>query len=488
MIIKCKICENEIEIADNTADGQRFLCPYCREKFEYRRPTRVELPVGLPAEKPKLSVRRSQPQQNAASEAEQPNGLVQRVEARAKANARKARAAKLKAFFTNIFALVVLVGIGWGGYEIWKIHKGAKTVNLPPVVSVVIEKVLPPPEDAEDAANEGPQPSQEELAEQEAARQREMERKRQHEEEERLRAIEKKQSAEYFAVRESFVGARLAYWSELPKNRRPGAVEGAFGLAVPRGRGKCEYFQVASTTNGVTVRRLSEKVPPQDVPESEYKKLMMNHGGFFLIDGTAYFVSGSNDKKSWTPPTRYSESFGPAKALFDDAYSIVGDRSLDTTGRSFEVFFSLDDKSQPIRIGEVPFDGEIRYAAFAEVAKGIALNMRKTGKKPKARTIKRTVVFYDGTSIQKDIRGVTKIPRTWTQFEQGYSRASYWRQISNQYQALREEAWRQEREAEQAEAEFREAMEKWQRKRDAPPTESEIQSILYAGAVTIKRK
>ena len=45
----------------------------------------------------------------------QPNGLVQRVEARAKANARKARAAKLKAFFTNVFALIVLGGhrLGW---------------------------------------------------------------------------------------------------------------------------------------------------------------------------------------------------------------------------------------------------------------------------------------------------------------------------------------------------------------------------------------
>lgn len=313
-------------------------------------------------------------------------------------------------------------GIGWGGYEIWKIRKSGKSVNVLPTVVAILEKAKSPTDEAE----KEPQVSQEELVRQEAERQREMERKRQRKEEERRRALEKKHSAEYFAVRESFVGARLAYWSELPKNRRPGAVEGEFGLAVPRGRGKCEYFQIASTTNGVTVRRLSEKVPPQDVPELEYKKLMMDHGGFFLKDGTAYFVSGSNDKKSWTPPTRYSESFSPAEALFDDAYPIVGDRSLDTTGRSFEIFFSLDDKSTPIRIGEVPFDGEIRYAAFAEAAKDIALNMRKTGKRPQAKKIKRTVVFYDGVKIHKDIKGVTKIPRTWTLFEQGYSKTSYY--------------------------------------------------------------
>ena len=111
MIIKCAICGNDLEVDNNTVDGQHFLCPYCGEKFEYRKPTRVELPPA----KPKLSVRRTQPQQNAASGADQPNGLVQRVEARAKANARKARAAKLKAFFTNVFALIVLGGhrLGW---------------------------------------------------------------------------------------------------------------------------------------------------------------------------------------------------------------------------------------------------------------------------------------------------------------------------------------------------------------------------------------
>ena len=36
MIIKCAICGNDLEVDNNTVDGQHFLCPYCGEKFEYR--------------------------------------------------------------------------------------------------------------------------------------------------------------------------------------------------------------------------------------------------------------------------------------------------------------------------------------------------------------------------------------------------------------------------------------------------------------------
>lgn len=49
MIIKCAICGNDLEVDNNTVDGQHFLCPYCGEKFEYRKPTRVELPPSKPS-------------------------------------------------------------------------------------------------------------------------------------------------------------------------------------------------------------------------------------------------------------------------------------------------------------------------------------------------------------------------------------------------------------------------------------------------------
>ena len=47
MKIKCGLCGEEIVIADDLVEGQHILCPYCGEKSEYRKPTRIELPTGI---------------------------------------------------------------------------------------------------------------------------------------------------------------------------------------------------------------------------------------------------------------------------------------------------------------------------------------------------------------------------------------------------------------------------------------------------------
>lgn len=472
MIITCGICGNDIELVGNVADGQHIRCPFCGKTSAYRKPSRIE----LPPRKPKLGVRRPQAGQETSAEAGRANDLVQQVEARADAKARKARAARRKALFSNVLALIILAGLGWGGYKGWRVWKGHGSFELPPAVGETLETAKPSAEEAE------PQETQVDVAEQEAARQRELARKRQREADEaERRAAEQKRATEYFAVRNEFAGAKLAYWGELPKARRPGAVEGTFGLAVPRGRGRCEYFQVLSRTDGVTVRRLSEKVPPQEISQTEYEKLMTEHGGFFLKDGTAYFVTASGNKKTWMAPTSRGASFSPAKAVFDAAYPILGERMLDTKGRGFEVFFALSDDSTPIRVGTVPFDGEIGYAAFADAAKDIIQGLRRNATPPKIkpRKVKRTVVFYDGSHIAKGMTGVTKIPRKWPT-----NRTDGW----SEYAQLRDEARRQEREVERAKEEVRRAKADWKAKMSEPPPESEIRRVLYAGVVTIKRK
>lgn len=472
MIIKCGICDKEIEVVGNIADGQHVACPYCGGTSEYKKPSRIELPT----KKPKLGVRRPQPRQEDSPEACRANNLVQQVEARAKAQERKARAARRKALFNNVVALLVLAGLGWGGYTVWRSMKSGRALELPPAVSDLLEKAKPTADETES------QEALEEEAAQEAERQRELARKRQREAEEaERRAAEKKRTQEYFAVRNGFSGAKLAYWGELPKEQRPGETEGTFGLVVPRGRGKCDYFQVVSRDGGVTVRRLSEKVPPQDVSQAEYEKMMTEHGGFFLKDGTAYFVTASGGTKTWMAPTSRNASFSPAKTLFDAAYPILDERLIDTKGRGFEVFFALSDDATPIRVGAVPFNGEIAYKAFADAAREILLGVRKKATPPafKMRKVNRTVVFYDGSHIAKGMRGVTKIPRKWpTNRTDGLV----------EYARLRDEALRQEREIERAREEVQQAKAEWKAKMNKPPTDSEIQRVLYAGVVTIKRK
>lgn len=484
MIVECGVCGNAMEVGDDIADGQRVVCPHCGETSEFRRPSRVELPTDLsrttdssgvpsdaPPRKAKLSLRPPQHSQEASSGARRSNDYVRQVEARANAEERKKRVARIKARLGNLIALLVLAGLGYGGYVLWRTWQGGVKIELPHLGESRVEE-----------------PSTTGESSREAERQRELERERQREakkaEESKRRGDEQRRKDEYLSIVNGFAGAKLAYWGELPKSGRPGATEGTFGLAVPKGRDRCEYFRVDSHVGGLKVRLLSEKSEPQDVAKSEYEKMMVEHGGFFLKDGKAYFVTVSKDKKLWRAPTSRNESFSPAKSIFGVAYPIVAERKIDTKERGFAVLFAADEKAEPVKVEDVPFDGEVGYAAFAEVVHKIIADQRRNAIQPnfKAKTVKRTVVFYDGLYIAKGMNGETKIPRKWRSNVHNNT-VEY-----NRYLGLCNEARRQEREQREAVEEAKKARAEWNAKMKAQPTEYEIEHALRAGVVTIKMK
>ncbi len=488
MIIKCGICGQEMEVIGEIADVQPVQCPYCGKEFVYRKPTRIDIPTDtteptvptnesesvedipeLPPEyiHPKLRLRR--PQSITPQTSHWGNDLVSQVEARAKAEERKAKAQRTKAMFNNIVALAILAGICFGGYKAYRVWKSNETAEPQPLsVETVIEKVKSDAADAKRAA--------------EAAARAEAERLRKEkvkEMEEAKKRAAKKQLDEFSAVQNGFAGARLAYWSELPKNQRPGACDDSFGLIIPRGRGRHEYFQIASRTDGLTIKRMSDKAPPQEVPQTEYEQLMTEYGGFFLKDGTAYFVSASGSKKTWRAPTRRGESFCPAECVFGDAYPIIGERTINTIECGFDVYFAADEKSKPIKVDSVKFDGKIDYDAFEKVARDIGIGRKRKASPPhfKAKQVKRTVVFYDGALIARGFNGVvTKIPR----------KPPYRNRV--EWNALCAIAQREEYEIQRNQEEARRERAKWQAKMNEPPSAFEISQLLRAGIVTIKRK
>ena len=488
MIVECGICGNAMDVGDDIADGQRVVCPHCGEISEFRRPPRVELPTdfsrttdssedssNVPPRKTKLSLRPPQHSQEASSGARRSNDYVRQVEARAAAEARKKRAARIKARLNNLIALLVLAGLGYGGYVLWRTWQGGAKIELPHLGESRVE--VPSPSGAtKDAALR------------DADRQRELERERQREakeaEESKRRGDEQRRKEVYLSIVNGFAGAKLAYWGELPKNGRPGATEGTFGLAVPKGHDRCEYFRVDSHVGGLKVCLLSEKSEPQDVAKSEYEKMMVEHGGFFLKDGRAYFVTVSRNKKVYKAPTSRNESFSPAKSIFGVAYPIVAERQIDTKERGFDVLFAADDKAEPVKVGDVPFDGEVGYAAFAEVVRKIIADQRRNAIQPnfKAKTVKRTVVFYDGVYVAKGVNGETKVPRKWRSNVHNNT-VEY-----NRYLGLCNEARRQEREQKEAVEEAKKARAEWNAKMKAQPTEYEIGQVLRAGVVTIRMK
>ncbi len=341
MHIRCAVCGQELECNEVAEDGQSVVCPCCGKSFVYS--------------KPKLGVRRPAQMTQTSDGASR---LVNQVEARANAERRRARLKRIKAFFNNVFALILLAGIGFGGYKAYEHFYGSEAESKEESLIARVESAAK---------------REEETLRAELARRKELTEKRQREMEE---AKKKEKTRLFYETRESFAGARLGYWSELAKGRRPGASEGDFGLVVPVERGKCEYYKVSSRKGGVTVLRLSDTTEPQEISPSDYEQMMKSRGGFFLKEGVAYFVSPSGSKKSWPAPRGKGATFRPAQCVFGEAYAILEDRLFETGERCFDVYLSSDGAAGPVKVDTVRFDETVDYAAFARAASDLLLEIR----------------------------------------------------------------------------------------------------------------
>lgn len=483
MKIKCGLCGEEIVVADELIDGQRILCPYCGGKSEYRKPTRIELPQDvvrqpydqgaapkgngetaqdgdeipeIPAYKrnPNLYIRR--PGENGVNaENGRRNALVDQVTARAKAEARRKLMAKLKKFASNVFALVVLVALAVAGFRFYKSWKGGSGVFSLPDADSRFEEA--PGKTADGFATDVP------------------EKKGKKETERGSRGTQNGisdsiASESYEAVKGKFVGCRVSYWGKLPKNERPGAVDGKFHLFVPTRNGVGEYYEIDSVaTNAITLIRLTEKPEARKPGDGkEYAKLLTERGGFVMKENVAYLVTPSGSSKSHQAPMRRGEVFDPAEAVFGTAYSAA--QKMNVNGLRFEVSFVFDEKDEPRKVAEVRFGNSVPYESFEKVAASLADEIWRKSESLKVKPFKQTVVLYDGLAITRGSGGVTKVPRQGPNpRDNNYGK---WR-------SLRNEALRQEGEAQRSVAEAKRARENW--------IEATTKRILLAGTVRVKR-
>lgn len=127
--------------------------------------------------------------------------------------------------------------------------------------------------------------------------------------------------------------------------------------------------------------------------------------------------------------------------------------------------------------------------------------LKKAGaglKPPKVKKVKRTVVFYEGERIIKAMNGITKVPRNFKFF--GTSRDNDNKSHVNdiierakrQWEALCEEARRQERRELEVEEENQRAKEEYQRKvdeamRNARATSDDVDAELKKFKLLIER-
>lgn len=332
MNIRCGICHEALVVDDDIQDGQDLQCPYCNGIFTYRKPTRIEVPAGVrnprggetpapqPDDIPDISeipqykrnpkLRIIRPTDNASNRSPAANSMVAMVDARVKAEFRRKRILKLKKQASNLFAILVLAGLGYAGfkgYQIWKNGDEDKVLSdvsgrIKDGIGFVQQKLGR----EEDAVSEA---QADEVTPESSAK--------------AVQSDERVEGDELAVVKAKFVGCRLSYWGRLPKDERPGAIVGTFYLAVA-GKRDCEYYEVESSTgNTLQMRSVGEKDASVEQGYDAYSKMLTDKGGLVWKDGTAYLITVSTKNKGFMAPLNADETFDPAEKLLGKLYPVA---------------------------------------------------------------------------------------------------------------------------------------------------------------------
>lgn len=237
---------------------------------------------------------------------------------------------------------------------------------------------------------------------------------------------------EFDRVESLFQRTKLLPWSALPKAKRPGAADGAFFCAIPVDRGECEFFRVDSKAGGeIKPARLSRTKDPVAVDFKEWNE-MLNAAGGIVHDGDCSYLFASKTPAGGMPlPT---EDFKPSQLRLGGLEMLMRSCRLVTDSLATEVVVSSGEIKGASAKFIVKFGDYLDLRTIREeLFKGIEAATPRASVKPK----RRTVMMYDGNILKKQMNGVMLVPRNPLR-------------VDTNYINYRNEAERQEREAEQA--------------------------------------
>ena len=250
-------------------------------------------------------------------------------------------------------------------------------------------------------------------------------------------------------------------------------------------------------------RTLSRKDGAADISPEEIKKLADE--SIVLVKGEMgpVWICGKVKSRRSVPVPEIGSELSPVAIFFGDGCATM--RSLKTDVPDIKFRITL----QSVRVG-----GDIPLGVFkatenisSEIIRTKVRDrlteegLKKAGSgltPPKVKKVKRTVVFYEGERIFKAMNGVTKVPRTFKFF--GTSRyndnkghvSDIIERARKQWEALCEEARRQDRRELEVEEENRRAKEEYRQKvdeamRNARATSDDVDEELKKFKLLIER-
>lgn len=248
---------------------------------------------------------------------------------------------------------------------------------------------------------------------------------------EEAQAKEQKERGEKFnRIEDRFSKATVDLWKNMPKAERPGAAKGVCHCLVPL-REDYGVYEVETSTNGTmrVVKLSGNEEADVSVEMADYVALVAKYGCLCLsAAGNKVYVSapqGPEGAKYRLP----SSTLTPSTLVWgDELCTLIRRYGMLTQNLVCDLSF-LPANGKAVPVGKFAYGQSLDRSEIEEALLSAAL---KSWRPPKAKTIRRTVEFYDGSNIRRGANGVTYVPRSPTG------------RISSSYSRLCAEAQRQE--------------------------------------------
>ena len=445
MIIKCVACGNVIEVPDNPAPGQHFLCPYCNVKLAYWGPARITRVTDI----------------------------------------------KKKSGVGPVIMLGVLVALAVVGLIAYKSRLEARRAQER--IAVEEQRVR---EEAEEQKKKNEQDALEEADRKRREEQREKEeseRKRRREEMEKRDAEREKQRQEaqdradserrardlFEEAKNGFVGIASVIAADFPDEKSPLSFksDGRFFVFGAKSGGEQKVYEVLVEGGKLSaVRMISRAEGVRELGPDEFRSQLSEVSVVRGETGPAW-ICGKVKSRLRVDIPEIGSSVLPVAHFLGDGYAVAKSLGVTLPEVKYRVTLQNGKNGVDLQLGIFAASESINAEVVrSKVRERLTEQMlKKAGKgltPPKMKKVKRTVVFYEGEKIFKTMNGVTKVPRSFKFF--GTSRYSdnkshvndIIKRARRQWESLSEEAKRQDDRELEVEAQNRRAQEEYQRKLD----------------------
>lgn len=369
-----------------------------------------------------------------------------------------------------IVMLVIVAIVGIVGYMQYSKHEAAKRfAEMRQAEEARVRAEKEAAEEAERERKEAEEEAARKTAEEKARKAREDTLEAARLEKQKARAAElaekERKAKESEAIRQAFQNAMEQFEGKSVGVENDAEIrlkdEGEEAYCVFADFGKTGIIYALKNVNGkMVIRALTKDAMAEEVSEAVFRA-KIKKGLSAMVQADEIDLRGVARNRSLYALPKAEKDFCPAEVECKDLYMTLVEMGASFEEMKCRISLVQKDGSKTVQLGVISYDGIVDWEALEEKGEELILAGRQakaknSSKKLKRKKFRKTVVFYDGEHIRKDIRGVTHVPRNFS--HKGTSNYK-WKDVRvvgefrRKWDALVAEAQRQERKAQEVERE-----------------------------------